>query len=96
MLSQEQVKHIAQLARLGLRDKEIKKMQKEMAVILDYIKLLNEVDVSQAGEASYTGFEKNVMRQDKVKPESPQVVEAMTDQSPAKQDGYIKVKRVLS
>lgn len=96
-ITQDQVKHIAKLARLGLKNKEIKKMQNDLAVILDYIELLNGVDVGKvnrtAQAAPLSGIDD--LRQDKAQPEKPEVVEAMLNQAPAKQDRYIKVKQVL-
>ena len=46
MLSKEEVINIAKLARLDLTEKEIEKMQKDLAGILDYIDQLNKVDIS--------------------------------------------------
>ncbi|MDP2664107.1 MAG: Asp-tRNA(Asn)/Glu-tRNA(Gln) amidotransferase subunit GatC, partial [bacterium] len=46
MISKEEVKHIAKLARLGLSDKEIGKFQKDLSSILDYVEKLKKVDVS--------------------------------------------------
>jgi len=40
MISKEEVKHIAKLARLGLTEKEVGKYQKELSSILDYIEKL--------------------------------------------------------
>jgi len=40
MITKEEVKHIAKLARLGLTEKEIGKYQKELSSILDYIEKL--------------------------------------------------------
>lgn len=54
MISKEEVKHIAKLARLGLKEKEIKKMQKELSSILNYVAKLKEVDVSSAQATSYS------------------------------------------
>jgi aspartyl-tRNA(Asn)/glutamyl-tRNA(Gln) amidotransferase subunit C len=52
MISEEEVKHIAKLARLGLTQVEVKKMQKELSSILDYIKKLKKVDVSKIEPSS--------------------------------------------
>jgi len=54
MISKEEVQHIAKLARLGLTEKEIKKFQKELSSILDYIEKLKEVDVSSIEPTSHS------------------------------------------
>ncbi len=44
MLSEEQVKHIAKLAKLDLNEGEVKKFAGQLSSILEYIDILNEVD----------------------------------------------------
>jgi len=46
MITEKEVQHIAKLARLGLTQGEIKKMQRELSSILDYIEKLGEVAVA--------------------------------------------------
>ena len=53
MITKEAVKHIAQLARLGLSEKEIGKYQKELSSILDYVEKLKRVDVSGVEATSH-------------------------------------------
>jgi len=54
MISKEEVKHIAKLARLGLSDKEIGEFQKELSKILNYIEKLKEVDISNVKPTSHS------------------------------------------
>ena len=94
MLSKEEVKHIAKLARLGLTEKEIKKFQKELSSILDYMEKLKEVDVSKTEPASHSIKIENVMRDDesqKPKLESKKLLEL----APETKNGYLKVKSIL-
>ena len=67
MLSIEQIKHIAKLARLGISESEAEKFSKQLNDILGYVDLLNEVDVGDIEPTSQvTGLE-NVTREDTVK-----------------------------
>ncbi len=43
-ISKEQVKHVANLARLALTDEEVEKMTKQLGDIINYAELLNELD----------------------------------------------------
>lgn len=64
MLSEEQVRHVAKLARLKLKDAEVKKLSKELTEVLDYMEILGEVDVSDVeGTSQVTGLA-NVMDSD--------------------------------
>lgn len=95
MLSKEEVKHIAKLARLGLSDKEIGKFQKELSSILDYVEKLKKVDVSGIQATSHPLEVKNVVREDK-----PRKWEAGSERlvkmAPDKKEGYVKVKSIFS
>ena len=95
MISLEEVKHIAKLARLGLADNEAEKMQKELAVILDYIDLLNTADVSGVKTEAHLFQTENITRRDVATEEQAETVEAILSQVPVKQDRHIKVKEVL-
>jgi aspartyl-tRNA(Asn)/glutamyl-tRNA(Gln) amidotransferase subunit C len=67
MLSEEQVKHVAALARLDLSDVEAKKFSGQLSDILSYMEILNEVDTENvAATSQVTGLE-NVSRKDEVK-----------------------------
>lgn len=66
MISKQQVQHIANLANLFLTKQEIKKFQKQLGDILDYIEILNELDTKEAEPTSQvTGLE-NIFREDKI------------------------------
>ncbi len=95
MISKKEVQHVAKLARLGLSEKEIEEMQKELSVILEYIDLLEEVDVSEIKPTFHSVPIENVMREDEAKRESPQTVNKLLDEVPSKEEGYVKVKEIL-
>jgi len=94
-IKKEEVKHIAELARLELSSAEIKKMQKEMQGILGYVEQLQKADVSKAGKVFQAVDLKNVMRSDKAQSEDGDVVRQMLEQTSERQGDYVKVKQVL-
>lgn len=62
------VAHVAKLANLPLTPEETKTFEKQLSAVLDYIKKLDEVDVSGVEPTSQvTGLE-NVTRDDETKP----------------------------
>ena len=66
MLTQDDVRHIAKLAKIELSESEIPKFQKELSSILDFFAVLESVDTNQVTETSQvTGLE-NVTREDEV------------------------------
>ena len=94
MLSKEEVKHIAKLARLGLSDKEIEKFQKELSSILDYVEKLKKVDVSKVQATSHPLELKNVIREDK--DQKSEAGRKLVEMAPDKKEGYVKVKSIFS
>lgn len=95
MLSKKEVQHIAKLARLGLTEKEIKKYQKELSSILDYIEKLKEVDVSRISPTSHSIEMENVIRSDEVKSAKSEVIKKIIEQAPETKEGFLKVKSIL-
>ncbi len=99
MISKEEVKHIAKLARLGLTEKEIGKYQKELSSILDYIEKLKEVDISKIEPTSHSIRIENVLRDDEIRKPAPYRTEGsgagLMDLAPETKNGYLKVKSIL-
>jgi len=95
MISKEEVKHIAKLARLGLTQKEIEKMQKELSSILDYIEKLKEVDVSNVEPMSHSVEVKNIMRKDEKSRKYEVKSSRLMGLAPETREGYLKVKSIL-
>jgi aspartyl-tRNA(Asn)/glutamyl-tRNA(Gln) amidotransferase subunit C len=93
-LSQDDVKHIAKLARLGLKPEEIDKFSHQLSDILTYSKLLDEVDTADVEPiAQITGL-KNVSFVDEA--HSDKLQDQLLEQSPMPiQDHMIKVKNVF-
>ena len=95
MISQEEVKHIAELARLGLSDKEQEKLRNELGSILEMVDKLKQADVSNVEISAYSDLTQNAMRQDQVKKQEQDVVDALVSALPDKLGRHAKVKAVL-
>jgi len=93
-LSEEEVKHIAKLARLGLSDNEVKKFSSQLSDILGHAKMLDEVDTSKVEPiAQITGLQDTFFK-DEVK--DCEFSDKLLAQSPQEiQNNMIKVKSVF-
>jgi aspartyl-tRNA(Asn)/glutamyl-tRNA(Gln) amidotransferase subunit C len=93
MISKEEVKHIAHLARLHLTDAEIEKYQTDLTAILDYFNELKEIVIPP--DETFKGVVKNtnVVRKDVVK--LTDLAEKLLKLAPAIKDNYLKVKSVF-
>lgn len=93
MITKEEVQHIAGLARIGLSEKEVEKYSKDISSILDWVKQLEEVDVSGVEETAHiTGLE-NITREDRMHNFADK--DKIIDLFPEKKDNYDKVKSIL-
>ena len=65
-ISEEQVGHVASLARLDLSEKEVSKFAGQLSAVFEYMEVLQEVDTAGVSETSQvTGLE-NVKEKDEV------------------------------
>lgn len=100
MISKEEVKKVARLARLDITEKELAEFQKELSAILDYFELLKEVNVNNIQPTFHPTelfFRKKseIMRKDKKEPEKKETIDELINSAPEKKGRYIKVKAVL-
>lgn len=92
-LTKEEVLNVAKLARLEFSPEEIEKYQEELNDILNYIDMLNEVDVSETQALSQVNDDVNNLKEDEVKP-SLSVEEALSN-APESIDGSLVVPKVM-
>lgn len=92
-LGEEEVKHVAKLAGLTLTPAEVKKFQKQLSQVLDYVEILNEVNTKGIEATSQvTGLE-NVFREDK--PGSSLSREEVLSGTKNKHKGMFKIKAIF-
>ncbi len=100
MISKQEIQHIAKLARLGLTEKEVKKYQKELSSILDYVGKLKEIDseISEFAFAKHLLEAENIMREDEMRFGDASVdgAEKLLELAPQTKNGYLKVKSILN
>ncbi len=104
-LSIDEIKHIANLARLELTDEELKIYGSQLSDVLSYIDQLKEVDVVGVEPTAQVAGLENITRADEVESWPADEVEASLGQVPDRparrslgedgEDDFIKVKRVL-
>lgn len=93
MISRQDVEDTAALARLDLSEEEIERLTQELGKITDYVQQLSAVDVEgvQVGGEEFNLA--NVWREDEVAPSLKP--EALLDNAPATEAGYLRVPKVV-
>jgi len=92
MISEEQVRHVAGLARLGLTEEEIGEMGGQLDAILDSIEKIRELDLSSTPPTANPLNLSNVLRPDEPRPELPR--EEALAPAPDAEDGLFAVPRI--
>lgn len=92
-VSKEDVKHIANLARLEISEKELDKYTEDLSNIVDYATTLSNIDVSGVDPTNHILDIKNVFRKDEVKGSYDR--EEILKNAPDKQAGCISVPKVV-
>jgi len=92
-LSREEVRHIAQLARLSLTDEEEALYQEQLSAILEHFEQLQALNTKDIPPTATALPVRNVMREDEV--EQAHEREDLLANAPDEEDGCFKVPAVL-
>jgi aspartyl-tRNA(Asn)/glutamyl-tRNA(Gln) amidotransferase subunit C len=95
MLSKDEVKKIANLARIEISESEAEKYSHELSAILGFVEKLNEADIDQVEPIGHITGAKNVMREDKIIECSEETKTNIINNFPEKKDRFDKVKAVF-
>ena len=89
----QDVQHLATLARLDIPAEEQESLLADLQAMVSYIDQISAVDV--AGREQTVGDVRNVMREDVVTNEPGSNTAAIMAEVPSKEDGFVKVKKIL-
>lgn len=96
IISQEEVKKVAELARIEISSQEEEKFAKELNSILEYFKDLSEVETNNQDRLNHFGLAQNQFRTDQINEPQDKRKEATRDLFPQRKENYLKVKEVLN
>lgn len=92
-LTIDDVRHVADLARLHLTDEEVRLYAQQLSAILDYAERLQEVDTSDVPPTPYVLPLQNVMAEDVPQPSLPN--EVALANAPDRANGFFRVRAVF-
>jgi aspartyl-tRNA(Asn)/glutamyl-tRNA(Gln) amidotransferase subunit C len=92
-ISKEEVKHVADLARLDMDESSIEIFSKQIGNILQYIDTLKSVDTEKAIPTSHAVFLPNAFREDKVNNHIDR--DLALANAPEKENGNFMVPKVI-
>jgi aspartyl-tRNA(Asn)/glutamyl-tRNA(Gln) amidotransferase subunit C len=92
-LSRSDVEHVAYLARLGLTEAELERLEGQLNHILDQYAKLAELDTESIPPTAQTIELENILRDDVVTPSLPQ--DAVLGNAPARSGDFMVVPPIL-
>jgi aspartyl-tRNA(Asn)/glutamyl-tRNA(Gln) amidotransferase subunit C len=92
VISEEQVRHVANLARLGLTDEEVGRIGDQLGAILEAIEKIQELDLADVPPTANPLNLTNVLRPDEPRAELPR--EEALAPAPEAVDGLFAVPRI--
>jgi aspartyl-tRNA(Asn)/glutamyl-tRNA(Gln) amidotransferase subunit C len=93
-ISKEDVKKLADLARIEMKEGEMEELSKEMDSILGYVSQVQEVAGESVDDVE-VGFVRNVMREDENPTEGGTNSKEIITEFPNKEGDFLKVKKIL-
>lgn len=92
-ISDNDIKYVANLARLNLSEKESEKLIVDLQSIISYVDKLNELDVSNVEPMNHVMDVENVFREDKV--EKSYDREEILKNAPETDSGCFRVPKIV-
>lgn len=93
-LSRAEVEHVAHLARLGLSDEELTRLEGQLNHILDQYEILARLDTEAIAPTAQTIELENILREDQPRPSLP-VDDALRNAARTEQ-GFVVVPPILA
>lgn len=94
-MNKEEVLKLAKLARIEVSDDEAEAFSKDFEAILGYVGEIKQANLGSIEPGKEDFALRNVMREDEDPHESGVHTEALLAEAPAREGGYVKVKKIL-
>lgn len=94
MVSKEEIKKLAELARIDIEENEAESLKEDMNVILNYVGQVSEA-VKDFKTKDNLEQPYNILREDTDPTESGAFSDAILAEMPKTEKGYLKVKKIL-
>ena len=92
-LTGDEVRHIANLARVALSDAEVERFRDQLSSILAHMDTLNAIDTTDVPPTAQTLDLVNVEREDRARASAP--TDEILQNAPRREGAYLRVRAVL-
>ena len=92
-IGKDEILHIAKLANLNIKEDEIDEYAKNLEDILNFVKVLNDVNTDNVEESIGSASNVNVFRKDEIKEFEDK--EALLQNAPEQEDNMFRIPKVI-
>jgi aspartyl-tRNA(Asn)/glutamyl-tRNA(Gln) amidotransferase subunit C len=92
-ISQDDVRHVARLARLAIDERHVRLFTSQLESILTYVEQINRADTSNVSPMAHASQLVNVLRDDS--PEPALTVEQVLQNAPQSDGPFFKVPKII-
>ena len=93
-ISDDEIIHIAKLARLKITDDELNEYKKNLQEIVDFADTINSVNTDDVGEMISVNENYNVFRKDEIRPSLKR--EELLKNAPSQDEGMFRIPKVIN
>lgn len=93
-INDNEILHIAKLARLKIEENEIENYKQNLQEILDFAETINHIETENIGETIGINENYNVFRKDEIKQESTK--EELLSNAPSQDEGMFRIPKVIN
>ena len=93
-ISDDEIIHIAKLARLKITDDELNEYKKNLQEIVDFADTINSVNTDDVGEMISVNENYNVFRKDEIRPSFQR--EDLLKNAPSQDEGMFRIPKVIN
>ncbi|MCA9362210.1 Asp-tRNA(Asn)/Glu-tRNA(Gln) amidotransferase subunit GatC [Candidatus Kaiserbacteria bacterium] len=94
-MKQEEIAHLANLARIRLSDEELENLEEKLSLIVEYVSVVSDIAAGDDDAAPQVGARHNVFRKDEVTNEPDQYTKDILAEMPATEGRFMAVKKIL-
>jgi aspartyl-tRNA(Asn)/glutamyl-tRNA(Gln) amidotransferase subunit C len=96
MLTKDQLKHLAELAKIEFTEEELESFLKDINQILSYVEEIQKLELDQFEPMIGGILQKLYLREDEIIRAEPETKELIQKQFPEKKDNFLKTPRIIT
>jgi aspartyl-tRNA(Asn)/glutamyl-tRNA(Gln) amidotransferase subunit C len=96
MLTKDQLKHLAELAKIEFTEEELESFLKDINQILSYVEEIQKLDLDQFEPMIGGILQKLCLREDEIARAESETKELIVEQFPDKEGNFLKTPRIIT